>query len=232
MLRFLKSDLDGACSDAKFSDQFFIDLMFSPVDSSGRKKGNEISSGSDLSRRPLPLSLSVEETKRNVGVSGDMDSNHVISRSEEGSGVQLISMPTEEIKDAEIEAERVDGDALLWDAVAAKISKSKKKKSRKYFLHQKDHFSITDELGRSRSADSTDGGHMAPIGTVPFLHFFFFYFMPPISSFFLSFFHLLSLSLIIVYTMIRSSLTILISLRALFLCLFFTFKCHRFRMKN
>ena len=114
----------------------------------------------------------------------------MISRTEEDSGVQLTVLPVErqmemeKVKEManleEKEGEQIDSDALLWDAVGAKIGKSKKKRSRRYFLQQKDQFSITDELGRSRSADSTDGVvHLAPIGTysfspsLPFLHFLF-----------------------------------------------------------
>ena len=35
VLRLTKAQLDGACSDARFDEEFFIDLIFAPIEKAG-----------------------------------------------------------------------------------------------------------------------------------------------------------------------------------------------------
>lgn len=69
----------------------------------------------------------------------------------------VLSRPVQE------KEQDADRDIDLWDAVLAKQSKSKKRMSRRYVTNCKDQFSISDEVNRSASNDSTEINN-APIG--------------------------------------------------------------------
>lgn len=48
VLRLTKAQLDGACSDDKFGEEFFIDLIFAPVEKIGTQGATSIPSDSGL----------------------------------------------------------------------------------------------------------------------------------------------------------------------------------------
>lgn len=138
--------MDGACSEAKFQDDFFIDMIFSPLEESTAETGGS-----------------------STGTSSGSDSKDDFSMASTDSGV-LLTIPSagrnqkETLKQKEREKDYADKENSLWDSVTANKLRSKKRRSRKFLVNQKDQFSISDEMGRSKSGDSAEG-HPVPIGT-------------------------------------------------------------------
>jgi len=112
VLRLTKAQLDGACSDPKFDDEFFIDLIFAPIEKAGAT-GTANASGSA------------------VGVPTD-------------SGLVIDATSADKYETS------LHKDSRFWDAVTARKTKSKKRRSRKYMASSADQFSIFDDAGNIR----------------------------------------------------------------------------------
>ena len=147
VLRLCKADLDGACSDTKFHDEFFVDLMFASIEESKEGSGEGETDGAS------PDSSS----------GSDLKDDFSVASTESCVLLSLSSNQIEKQKIKEKEKEYTDRETLLWETVTANKLKSKMRRSRKFIFDPKDQFSISDETGRSKSGDSTDG-HPVPIG--------------------------------------------------------------------
>ena len=115
VLRLTKSQLDGACSDDRFDEEFFIDLIFAPVEKTSRNSTSTVSSA----------------TPSDSGLLIDITSSDKYEQS-------------------------LHRDTRFWDAVSARKTKSKKRRSRKYVSSSADQFIITDEASSSVNEDELD----------------------------------------------------------------------------
>lgn len=177
-----KSDLDGACSDTRFDEDFFIDLIFAPLNST---YSSDTSKGSEAVLQTKGLGEGEGEVK---GLSGleiiaqiekkddDMEEtlgNDGVAVGEEKKGTEAISplhcehpeshraKPTDSGLTmssalATEYKERAEAESMFWDAVALRQKRCKKRASRKFESKPKGQFSITDDysLSLSRSNDS------------------------------------------------------------------------------
>ena len=128
MLRLTKAQLDGACSDPRFEEEFFIDLIFAPVEKPNKTGGaGNVGSGTGV-----------------VGVGGTGGVGATQTPSDSGLVIDLSSADKYE--------QSLHRDTRFWDAVAARKVKSKKRRSRKYVSNSNDQF-IIDEAGETGSHD-------------------------------------------------------------------------------
>ena len=98
----------------------------------------------------------------------DFKDNFSVASTDSCVLLSLSSISENQIKKQKIQdqqKEYMDRETQLWETVAANKLKSKMRRSRKFILDPKDQFSISDETGRSKSGDSTDG-HPVPIGEI------------------------------------------------------------------
>ena len=109
VLRLTKAQLDGACSDPRFDEDFFIDLIFAPIEKIGGT-GSANAAGSV------------------VGVPTD-------------SGLVIDAVSADKYENS------LHKDSRFWDAVSARKTKSKKRRSRKYVQSTADQFSIFEDSG-------------------------------------------------------------------------------------
>lgn len=123
VLRLTKAQLDGACSDVRFDEEFFIDLIFAPVE----KALSKTAAGGG-----------------GVGVGGGPSS----APSDSGLLIDISSSDSYE--------QSLHRDTRFWDAVSARKTKSKKRRSRKYLSNTNDQFIITDEGSSSPHDDEMD----------------------------------------------------------------------------
>lgn len=122
VLRLTKSQLDGSVSDPRFKDDFFIDLIFAPIEKSSSSSAAGSSSNSNM-----PANA--------IGVVGEpSDSGLVI----DASSADRYEMT-------------LHRDTRFWEAVAARKSKSKKRQPRKFNSTTIDQFSISEDSGHSYS---------------------------------------------------------------------------------
>lgn len=108
VLRLTKVQLDGACTDPRFADDFFIDLIFAPIEKS---------------------------SSTTMGVPSD-------------SGLTIDSNTADKYELS------LHKDTRFWDAVAARKSKSRKRKPRKFATTVQEQFSISDEATGDSSSSS------------------------------------------------------------------------------
>jgi protein-tyrosine phosphatase len=116
VLRLTKAQLDGACSDARFDEEFFIDLIFAPVEKANRNPAT-------------PGVGAPSSTPSDSGLMIDLSSSDKYEQS-------------------------LHRDTRFWDAVAARKTRSKKRRSRKYLSSSNDQFSISDEAINDDELDS------------------------------------------------------------------------------
>lgn len=142
VLRLTKAQLDGACSDPRFDDDFFIDLIFAPIE----KAQSASAASSTATAGTTGTGASVE-----MAVGG---------MSPAAAGLSTVGVPTDQglVIDS-MSSDRYElslhRDTRFWDAVAARKSKSKKRRSRKFLSTSQDQFSISDDL--LGSGDSSEG---------------------------------------------------------------------------
>lgn len=130
VLRLTKAQLDGACSDPRFSEDFFIDLIFAPI---------------EKAPAPAPPTLSVPDSTSTGAPSLPSPATAVPT----DSGLLIDSSSSDRY---ELTLHR---DTRFWDAVAARKSKSKKRRSRKFISATQEQFSISDDA--AGSGDSGEG---------------------------------------------------------------------------
>ncbi|KAG7399215.1 hypothetical protein PHYBOEH_009381 [Phytophthora boehmeriae] len=63
ILRLTKAQLDGACGDSRFDQDFFVDLIFADVETEGKTAGVEAGAG-DLANAPKSEGISLNEEDR------------------------------------------------------------------------------------------------------------------------------------------------------------------------
>ena len=127
VLRLTKAQLDGSVSDPRFSDDFFIDLIFAPIESTGHLPKCTVSGES---ARGFPEISPKDQKENTIGVVGEpSDSGLVI----DASSADRYEMT-------------LHRDTRFWEAVAARKSKSKKRRTRKFVSCSTDQFSISDDL--------------------------------------------------------------------------------------
>jgi C2 domain of PTEN tumour-suppressor protein len=124
VLRLTKAQLDGACSDPRFDEEFFIDLIFAPVEKSSRNGTPGVT----------------PSTPSDSGLIVDISSSDKYEQS-------------------------LHRDTRFWDAVAARKTRGKKRKSRKYISNKTDQFSISDEMS-SVNDDEMDSIRFSAVGGV------------------------------------------------------------------
>ena len=173
-----KSDLDGACSDTRFDEDFFIDLIFAPLNStysSDMSKGSEAvlqTKGEGEVKGLSGLGVIAQIEKKDDDVEESLDNEGVAVGEEKketetispihcehpeshrakpsDSGLTMSSALATEYK------ERAEAESIFWDAVALRQKRCKKRASRKFESKPKGQFSISDDysLSLSRSNDS------------------------------------------------------------------------------
>ena len=157
----LKCDLDGACSDSKFEEDFFIDLMFAPMTYENSNREKVISDAKTCV-------VDDDGSRINLGDEASVDTSIGLPNS---STSPVLHRPLGSSKEKEGKArdgkdtDKEDKDVDLWDAVLAKRLRHKKRGSRKYVTqsNRKDQFSISDDVIRSASNDSHEATAL-PIG--------------------------------------------------------------------
>jgi len=120
VLRLTKAQLDGSVTDPRFSDDFFIDLIFAPIEKSGAPSSSGAAGGGGDAGIPANA----------IGIVGEpSDSGLVIDASSSDRYEMTLHR-----------------DTRFWDAVSARKLKSKRRRSRKFLSSSSDQFSIGDDL--------------------------------------------------------------------------------------
>eukprot|EP00428_Durinskia_dybowskii_P079327 CAMPEP_0170449960 /NCGR_PEP_ID=MMETSP0117_2-20130122/51522_1 /TAXON_ID=400756 /ORGANISM="Durinskia baltica, Strain CSIRO CS-38" /LENGTH=702 /DNA_ID=CAMNT_0010711235 /DNA_START=35 /DNA_END=2140 /DNA_ORIENTATION=+ len=144
VLRLTKAQLDGASSDPRYDDDFFVDLIFSPIQPASN--------------------ISSEDINKSATVPGESSS------CTSTSGGPTLTMPTPDPESAAahitdngltVEASSADKfeltlhkDAKFWDSVSNRKQRAKKRKARKFLSSQQERFSIGDDF----KGDEDDAG--------------------------------------------------------------------------
>jgi len=142
VLRLSKAQLDGSCSDSRFSEDFFIDLIFAPIE----KVSGVGADGGASAATPSAAQLQ-NQPPNTIGVVG--------APSDSGLLIHATSADRYELT--------LHRDTRFWDAVAARKSKSKKRHSRKFTSATQEQFSITgdDSMSRGEEAESRSRAALA-----------------------------------------------------------------------
>lgn len=172
ILRLKKSDLDGACSDTRFDEDFFIDLIFAPLNStkgSDPPKGLQTVQEANCEQKDLPgHGVITKLEKKDVDIDTEESKNEsreTLERKKDippvfcehsesdsakpsDSGLTMSSALTTEYEQQE------QAESMFWDAVALRQRRCKRRDSRKFECKSRGQFSIGDEFSLSRSNDS------------------------------------------------------------------------------
>ena len=171
ILRFEKADLDGACSDSRFHQDFFIDLIFAPLTpirheestpsdpsesnlNSVRKSENENEDekSCDEEEKKVEMKQEVETIEKTEGENIRIPNVAPLIPLPSDRGLVLDPLSSVGFKDSS------DKDFLFWEAVEARKNRSKKKRSRKFASSSvKGHFSISEDVGHSIDSDQGSG---------------------------------------------------------------------------
>lgn len=133
VLRLYKAQLDGANEDDRFPDDFFIDLIFAPIEIAPDTPADMSSAaGSEegASKGQAPILA--------VGVPTD-------------SGLVIDASSTDRYEQS------IHRDTRFWDTVAARKQKAKKRRARKFVSSAHEQFSIGEE--EQRTWRSTAGAY-------------------------------------------------------------------------
>lgn len=171
--------MDGACSDPRFEDDFFIDLIFAPLENSIDQEESKIDSG-DMRRN---VGQTDGYSGVGIGQGGEGQMGRDVDDGEDGDNIRLISLsaPPAMPSDGGLTLnpastmeykESSSRDNQFWEAVAARQNRCKKKRSRRYLTNAKDQFSISDEMSRSGDSDlgsfpRVSGGMVSGPGPAP-----------------------------------------------------------------
>lgn len=133
VLRLTKAQLDGASSDTRFDEDFFIDLIFAPI------------------------------TKANPGSSEALNLNTnsaVIDQTD--SAAPTLNVPVND-NGLVIDATSSDKyemslhkDGRFWESISSRKQKSKKRRARKFISSQQEQFSISDDMKFLEDEDSSE----------------------------------------------------------------------------
>ena len=115
VLRLTRAQLDGPNTDDRFDEDFFIDLIFAPVETSKVASAVESDSKEKNEQLPLPPAPSTSD-----------------------SGVILDAQSTDKFE------QMLHRDARFWENIADRKVRSKKRKPRKYASNATEKFSIVD----------------------------------------------------------------------------------------
>jgi hypothetical protein len=117
VLRLTRAQLDGSHSDSRYNEDFFVDLIFAPIEKAVPVSGLGESSGGE----------------GNVAVAA----GNVVAPSDSGITLDPITSDKYELT--------LHRDSRFWDAVANRKAKAKKRRSRKFAATAQEQFSIGDE---------------------------------------------------------------------------------------
>lgn len=145
VLRLTKAQLDGASSDVRFDEDFFIDLIFAPV-GVGVKEGNNKSSSNGSSS---DSSSGTSNNDNNIGNNATPTATSPSTFTDSG----LLIDPTSTDK----YEESLHRDDTFWEAIKARKTKNKKRKLKKYSSNNQGQFSISDEV-YGEDGDGNAGG--------------------------------------------------------------------------
>jgi protein-tyrosine phosphatase len=138
VLRLTKAQLDGSYSDPRFDSEFFIDIMFAPVEKAPVNSSSQLTSfGETLQSGDDASEMKMNKDSRPVGVPSD-------------SGL-LLDAATSDKYEATIHR-----DLTFWDTIAARKNKSKRRKPRKFLATAQDQFSIADDINEIIKIESND----------------------------------------------------------------------------
>lgn len=140
VLRLTKNQLDGSCSDPRFDDDFFVDLIFAPIE----KVSTPSSSFSSTTPPNLSQAATQSVSSSNIaapgsGSSSNFSAQNVMIGVPNDAGVAMDSNSADKYETT------LHRDTRFWDAVAARKSKGKKRRQRKFMTNNQDQFSISDE---------------------------------------------------------------------------------------
>lgn len=132
VLRLYKAQLDGANEDDRFPDDFFIDLIFAPI---------EVLSDTNTQTAATESATNSQLTIMAVGVPTD-------------SGLVIDASSTDRYEQS------IHRDTRFWDTVTARKQKAKKRRARKFVSSAHEQFSIGEE--EQFTWRSTTGNHQDP----------------------------------------------------------------------
>lgn len=128
VLRLTKAQLDGTVNDSRFDEEFFMDLIFAPIERAPPAPSADSAVAAPGVAPPQPQA---------TGVPTD-------------SGLFIDPASSDKY---ELTLHR---DTRFWEAVAARKSKSKKRRARKFLAASQEQFSISEEAGKFGSQDSDE----------------------------------------------------------------------------
>ena len=126
VLRLTKAQLDGAGADPRFTDEFFLDLIFAPIEPNCN--GGKSDAGNNRS-----------SNSSNCGSVGE-------EKQPTDSGIQVEGEFSERYE------QTLHRDVRFWESIAARKNKAKRRRSRKFVSTTHDQFSI----GEDERSNSTE----------------------------------------------------------------------------
>lgn len=146
VLRLNKAQLDGANSDIRFTDDFFIDLIFAPVE-------NDNTGASETVQDPSGTTAAEKEYLGEVGFA---TKNGSVRPTDSGLVLDHDSRDRYD--------QMLHRDKRFWEAVATRKAKGKRRRSRQFVTRHHESFSIGDELGPSSPTDQEDSNEHLSVG--------------------------------------------------------------------
>lgn len=141
VLRLTKAQLDGSSTDPRFDDDFFVDLIFSPIHPASNINPEDVNTSPSVPVSPTS----------NIGEEINLPSAKGLPpQAASDSGLLLEASSADKF---EMTLHR---DAKFWDAIANRKLKAKKRKARKFLSHQQERFSIGDDLRGEDDAGTTE----------------------------------------------------------------------------
>eukprot|EP01036_Dinobryon_divergens_P039020 gene39020-51323_t len=174
VLRLTKSQLDGANIDARIPEDFFIDLIFAPVETTTTPANNNntntpTTTASNDNNTTSTSSATVSSATQKDSQApmeftpvGDGNSNGTGNGT--GTGTSKLQQPTDsglvlDPNSKDRYEQMLHRDVRFWEAVASRKLRGKRRRARKFVSNAQDRFSISDDTVLS-SKDVTDGDGM------------------------------------------------------------------------
>ena len=135
VMRLTKAQLDGSNGNSKFDEDFFIDLIFAPIET--------------------------QVVHSTVGMKEPESAKSEISQSRQKNAIGVVGPPTDsglviEASSADRYEMSLHRDTRFWDAISARKLKAKKRTSRKFSLSKQQKFSIGDLTNEYDDDDEQD----------------------------------------------------------------------------
>lgn len=127
VLRLTKAQLDGASSDPRYDEDFFIDLIFAPV-----------LTASGVTQDAINTSNSISGASSASAADAVTDSGLVIDESSTDRYEQNLHR-----------------DAKFWESISSRKQRAKRRRARKFLSNQQERFSIVDDV--KAAGDDPDG---------------------------------------------------------------------------